>query len=121
MLETEEIDTYRDLKTAVDGNGGLATIKMRLLADVHGVGRLGNRVRDNISNKLDGEGLGHYPEPKLPSSQHKQVRIYSKGSPAGRLISAVLDPGHKSDEEIRRTINSDAEETLERVRELVCD
>jgi len=121
MIDTEEIETYRELADAVDENGGVATVKMRLLAHIHDVGRLGKHVRQRISTKLQGEGLGHYPEPNLPSSQGDRVRIYDVASPAGRLINAVTSPGKENDKKILQRINNDSEETVERIKELVCD
>lgn len=118
MDTPEDYDALADL---VDQHDDVLTVEMRLLRDVHDVGRLGKHVRENISKKLNGVGLGHFPKDELPSSQYNDVRLYRLGSPAGSLIEAVVEPGEENDREIQKAVNSDARETIERVKELVCD
>jgi hypothetical protein len=108
-----------DLKAAVEGSGGVQTFPMDVVRDAYGAGRLGIHVRTNITRALQGMGLGHYP-PVLPDSQYERVRIYKLGTPVSDLISAVLTPGEDGDERIRELSTGTANETLERVRELVC-
>jgi hypothetical protein len=120
-MEISEIEEYSELSEYVEENKGVATVSMRLLADVHGVGRLGKHVRTNIADKLKGEGLGHYPGPKLPNSQSDKIRLYKHGSSAGELVKNVLSPGENADEEIRSLINQDAQRKVERIKELLCE
>lgn len=115
-----DLQNYDVLAEAVDDSDNLLTIQMDILRDIHGAGRLGKHVRENISDELRSNGLGHYPE-ELPSSQYNSVRIYRLGSPAGRLIEAVTEPGADNDETIRTAINKDAQQAIDRVQELVCD
>jgi hypothetical protein len=69
---------------------------------------------------LEENGLGHLP-PELPSYQHEEVRLYAKGKPPGKIIAAVLRPSPDGDRLILEVASTDARETLQRVRELVCD
>lgn len=120
-METDNIEDYNDVANKVDENGGVISIKMEVLKRVHEVDRLGRIVRENISEKLNGRGLGHYPKRSLPSSQDDYVRIYRRSTEIGKLVEAVTDPGEPGDETIRKMVDSDAEQTIERIQELVCD
>ena len=114
------MEDYRELADYVEDNSNLVTVDMEVLAEVHGAGRLGKHVRRNIGESLRGAGLGYHPNP-LPNSQYKQVRLFKLGQPESTLIQAVLNPGEEEDKEIRRTVDSSAEQTIRKVRELVCD
>jgi len=114
-----KINDYDQLRQLVIDNGGVLTLDMQLLRDVHGAGKLGVNVRANISKELRGRGLGHFP-PDLPQYYWDPARVYLMGSPAGDLIEAVLTPSPDRDEMIRETVNSDASDVVAKVRELVC-
>ena len=120
-MNDQNIDTYEELANHVAENNGIATVSMRLLAGIHGVGRLGKHVRSNMATSLRGKGLGYYPGPKLPNSQSKKVRLFKHDTPAGKLIKSVLAPDEEGDERIRSIINQDAEATVQRIQELVCE
>ncbi len=114
--------TFQDfdaLRALVEENGNVLTTRMRDLRDAHGAGKLGIHVRDAISKELAGRGLGHYPNP-LPEYQEFPARIYKLGSPAADLIDAVLQPSEAHDAEIQEAVSGDAQEIMNRVRELVC-
>jgi hypothetical protein len=114
-----ELEDYDQLRQLVIDNGGVLTVEMKILRDIHGAGKLGVNVRANITKELKGRGLGHYPT-DLPQYYWDPARLYLMGSPAGDLIEAVLMPSPDRDDLIRDTVNSDANEVLAKVRELVC-
>ena len=115
----DDLKDYDDLREYVDELGGVATVGMLLLRDLHGAGKLGVHVRAGISNELKKVGLAHAPE-ELPGYQYDAVRLYVMGSAAGQLIEAVLEPSADLDERIREAANDTSTEILTKVRELVC-
>ena len=112
--------TLEEIAHAVSEAGDVLTLEMRHLRDAHGAGRLGVHVRNNISKKLSGMGLGHYPK-ELPDSQEQLIRLFRQGSPVADLVDAVLNPSPGHDDELRHAIAGDAQGVLDAVRELVCD
>jgi hypothetical protein len=114
------ITSYEELAEATAAEGGLLTLDMVKLRDIHGAGKLGVHVVQNISDRLDGLGLGHQPD-VLPQQQWERVRIYSRGSPVGRVIEAAHTVDDKSDAILREIGKNDADELLKKIRELVCD
>lgn len=121
-METRALPQYRsldDVKEAVEKNQNVLTLFMGDLRDAHGAGRLGEHVRSNISKRLAGLGLAHFPVP-LPAYQEERVRIYKLGSPVADLIDAVLAPSRQHDDELRQAVGQNAAEVLEQIRELVC-
>ncbi len=93
---------------------------MRTVRDAYGAQRLGTQICENISNQLRGVGIGHVDE-ALPELKDEDVRFFHVGSPAGRLIEAVISPGTSNDEQIREIAAGDQAAKLDRIRELVCD
>lgn len=114
-----KINDYDELRQLVIDNGGVLTLDMKVLRDIHGAGKLGVNVRANISKELRGRGLGHYPA-ELPQYYWDPARVYLMGSPAGDLIEAVLAPSPERDDLIRETVNGDSSDVLAKVREIVC-
>lgn len=120
-----DFDSLEELRDQVEKNGGVVTVRMEEVRDAYQAGRLGVHVRSNISKRLRGLGLGHFPleaddgEP-MPYRQSAPVRIYKLGSPVADLIDAVLDPGDEHDEELREAATGSSSEILDRIRELVC-
>ncbi|MFJ8787021.1 hypothetical protein [Streptomyces sp. NPDC102476] len=117
--EPEEIETWEDLRKAAEANGGVYVTQMGVLRDVKKAGRLGNLVRDEISNKLSGAGLGHLPA-ELPSYQGEYVTLYLKGGPVGKVVQAVMEkPSLENADQLRRLNTSTATEKLQRIAEIV--
>lgn len=122
-----EIDfgSLEELRDQVDKNDGVVTVRMEEVRDAYQAGRLGVHVRSNISKRLRGLGLGHFPleaddgEP-MPYRQSAPVRIYKLGSPVADLIDAVLEPSDEHDEELREAATASSTEIVDRIRELVC-
>lgn len=120
-----EFDSLEELRDQVEKNDGVVTVRMEEVRDAYQAGRLGVHVRSNISKRLRGLGLGHFPleaddgEP-MPYRQSAPVRIYKLGSPVADLIDAVLDPGDEHDEELREAATASSSEIIDRIRELVC-
>jgi hypothetical protein len=113
-------DNFETLAAQVDEAGGIQSVAMEQLREAYEAGRLGTHVRSGISDKLAEHGLHHLPA-ELPSSQSELVRLYSAGKPIGKVVEAVLNRTEQGDQLLRDVVNADALETLQRVRELVCD
>lgn len=113
-------DSFKRLASEVMGAGGLMVCTMERLRDAYDAGRLGAHVRSGISDKLREHGLGHLPG-ELPANQHEEVRLFAASRPIGKLIEAVLSPSQEGDRLLRETAGTDARETIQRIRELVCD
>jgi hypothetical protein len=111
---------YKQLREAVNANGGLCKVTMLDLKNIHGAGRLGVHVRDTISRELASHGLAHFPR-VLPGNQDEPVRLYLLGTPVADVVSAVLDPSDRGDQTLRDIGTSDAQAKLRLVRELVCE
>jgi hypothetical protein len=82
------LTTYEQLRQKIEDGNGVFTIRMSNLRNVHGKQHLGLHVRANISKKLAGQGLKHYPS-KLTNRQDDYVRIYKGKSSVADIISAV--------------------------------
>jgi hypothetical protein len=116
---------YKDmgeLKKAVDDKGdGLLEVSMEDVRKAAKVGRLGTLVRLRIAKKdLPDHGLGHLPADELPKYQREKIRLYSRSSPVGQLIIAMLEPTTEGDKLLRAAASSSgskAQEQLQRVRE----
>lgn len=114
---------WSQVKETVERNGNVFTFSMETLRDAHGAGKLGVHVREEISQRLAGIGLGHVPT-ILPSYQHEQVRLYKKGTPVGLLVDMVLAPGEQNDKALAEKFASagpDYAAIVEKIRELVAD
>lgn len=114
------MNTWEDLQGFVGQNGDVISVKMITLRDLHKVKKLGVHVVEQISNKLKGVGLGHYPT-DLPLYQEDDVRLYRLGTPVAELIGAVLYPSRENDDKLRDVAEDGASDTLDRIRALVCD
>jgi hypothetical protein len=111
---------YDDLRQKVVGEGDLYDTEMEELRAIHGALRLGSNVRDAISEQLNAHGLGHIPA-VLPSYQSEAVRIYRLGTPIGDLVQAVQRPSAAGDTLLRTVAGGDAQATIRKIRELVCE
>jgi len=115
--------TWDEVKQKVEENGNLTTLTMEELRDVMEVSRLGVHIRDSISRKLAGIGLGHIPR-NLPSYQHEQVRIYKRGTTIGDLIDQVMSPGQQNDRKLAEQFSEepiDYAEIVAKIREIVSE
>lgn len=108
------------LKEEVEGNENVKTVTMARLRDIYGVRRLGDNVCAEISNKLQGVGLGHYPEDLVPDAS-EQVRVYKLGTPVGDVMTAAQNPGPEGDKTLRDLAEGDATEIVRQVKAIVCD
>jgi hypothetical protein len=112
--------TYDELREKAIEHGGVLTVNMGTLRDIHEAKKLGSTVRENITKELRSRGLTHAWEHELPAYQHERVRIWLMGSPASDLIEAVYNESEDADKAIRQAVESDAADVLQQVRELVC-
>lgn len=112
--------TFDELKSSVEANQNVLSVRMEVLRDIFGVKRLGIHVCTEISRKLAGVGLGHYPE-ELEPDAWQEVRVYKLGSPMAELLHAANAPGGEQDAVLRGVAQNDAAEVVEQIRALVCD
>lgn len=110
---------YDDFATLIEDNDGIFLTTQEVLRDAHGAERNGKHVREAIRKELASRGIGTMPE-DLPIYQHEPVRLYRLGSPTAAVISAVLHPSEAGDATLRQSVGSQAQEVLNKVRELVC-
>jgi hypothetical protein len=108
-----------DLREEVLTSGGVLAIPMERLRNLHGYGRLGKYVTEEISFSLHGRGLGHVPAP-LPLSQNEYVLVFQLGSGVARVVDAVLSHGPESADTLRELVSDQANLTLAKIRDLVC-
>lgn len=108
-----------ELKRLIDENDGLFVVSAEELRDMVRAGRLGVHVRKEISDTLQGEGIGHFPT-ELPALQHEQVRVYGLGSSMADIVSAVLRPSDDGDDRLRQMASVEQEDVLQKIRALVC-
>ncbi len=122
MNAMSKFNTFEELRDFVNQpeHKGVVTVTMEELRDTYGVDKLGVHVRDGIVNKLDGVGLKPFPR-ELPKYQHEEVRIYRSGSPIAEVIDAVLNPSPDHDQELRDLVGGGHKETIQKIKELVCD
>ncbi|MGW0359221.1 hypothetical protein ACWDXV_33955 [Nocardia nova] len=111
--------TYDDLRTKVTGTSGLYVTTMDELKKAHGASKLGVNIRSAISDRLKSEGLGHLPA-ELPNYQWDPVRLYQLGTPLAKVIAAVIEPSERGDQVLVQVVDSDAQEVLSQIRQLVC-
>lgn len=119
----EQMQRYNDFKKEVQDTGGFVLANMGKLRDVHGAGKLGTTVVENISEQLKASGLGYFPE-ELPTLQWKNVFVYQLGMPAAGLFEALKNMDEKSVETIKKFTNPGDNKdtaTIRKIRELVCD
>jgi hypothetical protein len=93
-------ESYEDLKQQLTWNKGVLSVPMSVLRDLEGVNRLGKNVVQSIEANLKRQGIAHDPN-NLPGDASKFARLYIKGTGAGKLIDAVLNPGKAADEVIQ--------------------
>lgn len=105
---------WEELRTAVTGHYGVFRLPMGQLREIGGYGRLGTNVRQVLSAKLAGLGLGHLPA-ELPAYQDRQVLLYMYGTPAAEVITAVRSEAVAAAEAALVQLNSSRD--IERVRE----
>lgn len=97
---------------------GLMTVSMQMLRDAYGARKLGANVRQNISDTLEGMGIRHFPE-DLPEYQDRLVRLYRAGTPAAKVVAAVLTPSADNDRFLLETLQQDDTLILSKIRELL--
>lgn len=110
--------SYQEIKSALESNDGLMSISMGELRDAHDVLRLGVHVRTGIHDRLQGMGIGHFPE-ELPDYQDQNVRLYTLGSPFAKILNDLFDFSQAADDRLRERIANDYEERLQKIKELV--
>ncbi|MFF1263861.1 hypothetical protein ACFVZT_44570 [Streptomyces sp. NPDC058321] len=116
----DHVESWEELRDAVDEAGGVLRAVMWLLRDLEEAGRLGVHVRKSISRRLDGLGLAHLPA-EIPSERYDIVTLYKRGTPAAAVVDAVFRDGSSkaAETELRRLNTSQDAETLLAVTEKV--
>lgn len=115
--------TWYDIKAKVDENGGVTTVSAWQLREAQGAGRLTARINKQISDSLAARGLGHVPfeVDDMPTYQDKEVRIYDRTTPLGKVIESAHRVGDEHDERLREAINDEAVAILQQIRDLVAE
>jgi hypothetical protein len=112
---------FDEIVQEVADAGDVLVMEMWRLRDAGGWSKLGVNVVKALGNLLDEVGLGTLPVgAPMPLDQYGQVRIYRQRSAVGSLVEAVTAPSGKGDETLRRLTSDDADEVLDKIRELVC-
>ena len=116
----------KEIVARVEANGGLAKVTLGELRDEVGADRLGKWVLRQIVQGLEGNGLGYYPSEILDPEwndrprQHEEVRVFKKGTAIAEVVEAVEEPSERGDSRLIELAASDASETLDKIRSLVC-
>ncbi|MEU2875073.1 hypothetical protein [Streptomyces sp. NPDC007070] len=97
--------SWDELRKAVEDNGGVLRIYMADLRELQNAGRLGVNVRNDISRRLAGVGLGHLPA-ELPSYQENEVVLFQLGTPAADVVEAVRGDNFARAEDALRRLNT---------------
>ncbi|MBA4866205.1 hypothetical protein H1V43_33775 [Streptomyces sp. PSKA54] len=97
--------TWDDLRKAVENKGGVLRIYMVDLKELQKAGRLGVNVRQDISRRLAGLGLGHVPD-ELPPWQENEVLLYQLGTPAADVLEALRGDDLANAEEALLSLNT---------------
>jgi len=118
-------DNMKDVAEAVQESGDLLVTSLGELREALDYNRLGVRVLQEIGRKLEGEGLGYFPEWVIDENSNPrygdEVRVYKRGTPIGDIVDAVLRPSNAGDERLRQEAGGDASELLNRIRALVTE
>jgi len=112
------LKTYEDLRKQVTEDGGVYGTTAQALRDIEGAGRLGSTVRAEISQKLAAHGMRHLPA-DLPQYQEQEVIVYLATGTVAAVVNAVLNPSVSTAKVLRQLADSNAQETLDKIRQLV--
>jgi hypothetical protein len=107
------------LRQAVIDNGGVLTVRVGDVRDAFNFGRLGVHVRSEISKKLNGLGIAHFPA-DVPDWQERPLRLYRMGTPIADLIDAVIEPSPIHDDELKSAVSGGDADVVNQIRALVC-
>jgi hypothetical protein len=97
--------SWDELRKAVENCGDVLRIHMGQLRALIDAGRLGINVRNDISRRLAGAGLGHLPA-ELPPYQENEVVLYKLGTPAADVVEAVRGDNFARAENALRRLNT---------------
>jgi hypothetical protein len=111
--------SFEEIKANVEAQQDVLTVRMSDLRDAYGVRRLGVHVCQEISNKLRGVGLGHFPE--LQPDAWQSVRLHKLGTPMSDLLNAANHAGEDGDKVLRELAEGDARAVVREIRALVCE
>jgi hypothetical protein len=87
---------WNEIRQKVETNKNVLTLKMAVLRDAAGKGKLGTKVNKGIDKQLNELGLGHVPH-ELPNNQNALVRLYKRGTPIGVLVERASTPSKRYD------------------------
>jgi len=100
MIDSEFLEKLDAIHKKVILNGGVLTVPMKDLKELHGAQRLKELVRESIAFHLNYKQIGFVGD-ELPNSENESVRLYLKGTPVARIIEAVELEGVRGDQQIR--------------------
>jgi hypothetical protein len=111
-METADVfEKLGPIYEEVKSNDGVLTIPMsRLKEEICDSMRLKSQVRLRLAEGLKNRGL-HYIKCNdtdgLPNKDTEELRLYIKGTPAGKIMEAVQMSGRPGDMEIRRLASAE--------------
>lgn len=96
------INSFKVLEQAVLSSGGIMEVRMEVLRDCVGAGKLGSHVLDEIRHQLRRAGLVVLGG-KLPNDHRHSVWLIARSAPYGPMLLELLslmrrDAGHGSGE-----------------------
>ena len=120
-MTSPNISGMPSLVAKVNDNGGVVVLQMREIRDAYGAQKLGSQVVRDIEKAITAQGLAYYPTPSIPGNQNEWVTLYLPGSPAGKLINAVLSPSAESREIICDALSGADKDALREIKGIIED
>jgi hypothetical protein len=78
------------LKRDVEKHGGFLTLQKEALRERFGIGRLAEKITEELVDTLDSHGMLVFPHPY--NREGSSLRVYDVQSEIGKIALAVLDP-----------------------------
>jgi len=111
---------FAKLAEEVTANGNVLVCRVERLRDAAGYSKLGRYVVGDIEDGLRRNGLGWRTQSPIDNAA-KQALLYTLGTKAEAIVRAVMEPTPDGAAVLRSVVNEPAEETLKRIKALVCD
>lgn len=130
MTEDQRREKFAKLAAEVDAAGGVMTMPEIRLRDAYGVAKFGWRVADAIETDylprvgldiLQPVGKQKRKGERLQRDQHATVVLYTIHSPVGKVIAYVHNPTPTNVRKLNEAVATEAIETLNRIREIICN
>lgn len=98
VVEELPMESWKDIVAMLEAHNGVCTVKLEMLRDIDGYGRLGPNVLDEIMEKLNSLGVSTIRE-TLPMDASASIVLMRKGTPAAELVALIKNlPAHEGEE-----------------------